>query len=330
MEFDDDFDFKPMTAGLGFDKKAEEVKHSLIQTAIASKPLGMKSIKAVDLLEDVEETETTAPVSRSLQKMLDSLPPSMDFINDVDRTQGLRAPEPPKVAMPPARMPEPEKRYPATRHPETRYPENSRRPVEPHRPAAPVQRSTPEPTEPMIAPRVPQNFDVTLNNSIANAFPRVEFQKSFFHKTVTPQKQFREVPASFASALIDGIVTLGITALFVVGIILLTDINLVKLLRTDAIMLRTGLEILGLYFGVTAVYYMISRSLCGSSLGDWAFDIQLGSEDQRMHMMYPLQVFFRVVVVLLSGIILVPLISIGFGKDIAEKFSGLKLYARQY
>ena len=123
---------------------------------------------------------------------------------------------------------------------------------------------------------------------------------------------------------------MGVTALFVVGLILLTDIDLVKLVRTPDVMARTGLEILALYVGVTAVYFMIARSLCGSTLGDWAFDVQLGSEKQRLHIMYPFQVFFRTVVVLVTGIVIVPLISMGFGKDIAEKFSGLKLYLRQY
>ena len=297
----EDFDFKPMTKGLGFDKKAEEVKHSIIQSSIEMEtveptaPISMSS--ASPEIEEVELPNKT-PVSRSLQKMLDSLPPSVDFMEDKSRGEDF---EPPKPTLK----------------------------VEPTTTLAPNPLAPPPPAVNQ-PPSEKKSFDVTLNNSISNAFPKAEFDKPFFHQTVTPQQQFKEIPASLASSFIDFLITLGISALFVVSLIVITQIDVMKLLSTREMLNRTMIEISALYFGVAILYYMISRSLWGSTLGDWAFDVQLGTEKQRLHLMYPFQVLFRTIIIVATGVILVPLVSLGFGRDIAEKFSGLKLYFRQY
>ena len=81
---------------------------------------------------------------------------------------------------------------------------------------------------------------------------------------------------------------------------------------------------------VILFYFMIARGMYGCTLGDWAFDVQLGSETERNHIMYPFQVLFRTFVIMITGIILIPVVSLGFGKDMAYYFSGLKLYSRQY
>ena len=295
----DNFEFRPLTKGLGFDKTTEE---NQAKKKVAATPAGKISDdfpmkKQTFELADQDFVQSSAqtlnndtPVSRSLKKMLDSLPPSVDFREDKEREKMLKGPEAPF-------------------------------------------RETPTPIyRPQLEPEVAKNrdFDITLNNSLSKAFPKEEVSKKFYHQMVTPIPKYKETPTSFASAIIDGLIILGLASLFVVSLIAITQVDIIRMLTSPQAGSRTFLEIGGLYLGVTLLYFMIARGLFGATLGDWAFDVQLGSEEERRHLMYPFQVIFRTFVILITGIFVIPLVSIGFGKDIAYYFSGLKLYCRQY
>ena len=225
--------------------------------------------------------------------MLDSLPPSVDFKEDKKREERLSGPT----------MPKPEVKTPVYR---------------------PV-------VETMAASATTKEaFDVTLNNSLSQAFPKADVNKKFYHQMVTPIPQYKEIALSAASAIIDFAVVLGLASLFVVSLVWFTQVDLVMMLTNSQLGVRTIVELSALYLGVTLFYFMMTRGMFGSTLGDWAFDVQLGSEQERNHVMYPFQVLWRTFVILVTGIIIVPLVSFGFGKDIAYYFSGLKLYSRQY
>jgi hypothetical protein len=173
-------------------------------------------------------------------------------------------------------------------------------------------------------------FDVTLNNSLSQAFPKVEVNKKFYHQMVTPVPKHQEIAISAASAIIDFTVVLGLASLFVVSLVAFTGVDIVMMLTNSQLSSRTMVELGILYCGVALFYFMLARGMFGCTLGDWAFDVQLGSEKERNHLMYPFQVLFRVLVIMVTGVVLVPLVSVGFGKDMAYYFSGLKLYRRQF
>lgn len=288
----DDFDFKPLTTGLGFDKTTENSEKK------SQNIVGPKAKQSIELKTEFELPEqkftpaNNTPVSRSLKKMLDSLPPSVDFSNDSHRELKLKGPE----------SPIPEVKTPIYR------------PVM-DKPMAPIHQN---------------QFDITLDNSLSQAFPKEEVSKRFFHQMVTPVPQYKEVALSTASAIIDFAIILGLASLFIVSLVFITKVDIVMMLTNNQMSQRTLFEMGALFCGVALFYFMLSRGLFGSTLGDWAFDVQLGSEKDRSHLMYPFQVLFRTFVIMVTGVILVPLVSLGFGKDIAYYFSGLKLYSRQY
>lgn len=412
MDFEE-FKFEPMTQGLGFDK----------QTAGATDNKKRKKTKNLDTLNqefelrslDGEAKEEYSPVSRSLKKMLDSLPPSMDFVDDSDRVQGLKPPlDPVTSQLPMDGNLTPEQgvlnssglernrlgstpsepavfgpvvsgptygpaggshshtqlgpslgadshkiskvdsgvvgKTPVPRAFSEALPEVSPEfaPEALSKVSAPVSRS-PFPKEAFSAPRTNdplpkaqtlteptrgtargKGFDISLNNSIESAFPKVEFQKSFYHQQVKPKLKFKEISSSFTSAIIDGGVCLGLTLALVTLVVALTAVDVNAMLVSRAQVLETLRDMGLLFIGSTLVYFTVARSLFGSTLGDWAFDVQLGTVAQRRKLMYPFQVFFRAVVIMATGVLLIPLISLGFGKDMAHKFSGLRLYVRQY
>lgn len=290
MDFDN-FEFKPLTDGLGFDKTTENSeKKSPVRRTVDSDPVIEKT--EFKLAEKDFAPVNDTPVSRSLKKMLDSLPPSVDFTEDKDRELKLKGPT----------SPIPEVKTPVYR---------------------PVQ-DTP------IAPATQKSFDITLDNSLSQAFPKEEVNKKFYHQLVTPVPQYKEVAINAGSAILDFATVFLLGFCFVVALVYFTNVDIMKMLMSSELGARTTTELGLLFCGVTLFYYMLARGLFGSTLGEWAFDVQLGSEKERAHLMYPFQVLFRTLVIMVTGVILVPLVSLGFGKDMAYYFSGLKLYSRQY
>lgn len=281
----DNFEFRPITSGLGFDKTTDEKQNKLGSNGKKLKSTQNPNVYKSTQVED--QVPNPTPVSRSLKKMLDSLPPSVDFNEDKQRElkiNGLRGP-----------------------HTET-----------------PIY-------QPIVGqPSHATEFDVTLNDSLSQAFPKEEVNKRFYHQMVTPVQQYKEMSSSFASAMIDAMVVLGLSSLFVVCLVAITQVDIITMLTHSQLSARTLVELCLLYVGVSLFYFMLARGLFGSTLGDWAFDVQLGSEDERSHVMYPFQVIFRTFVIMLTGIFIIPVVSLAFGKDIAYYFSGLKLYSRQY
>jgi hypothetical protein len=90
----------------------------------------------------------------------------------------------------------------------------------------------------------------------------------------------------------------------------------------------TRIHLVTLTLAVMQMYMLVSRAFFGASLGEWAFEMQLGSEAQQRKPIYPLQVIARTLVTTLTGLILLPLLSFGFGRDIAKYFTGAQLYRR--
>lgn len=287
----DNFEFRPLTKGLGFDKTTENSEKKTSSTTAPQQDVAIDKTQ-FEMPEKAFVTYNDTPVSRSLKKMLDSLPPSVEFTEDKDRELKLKGPA----------KPQPEIKTPV------------------YRPNI----------EPVAQPEQQKQFDVTLNNSLSQAFPKAEVNKKFYHQMVTPIAQYKEIPASLASAIIDFALILGLFSLFVVSLVAFTKVDLVMMLTNSQLSARTLFELGALYFGVTIFYFMLSRGLYGSSLGDWAFDVQLGTAEDRSHLMYPGQVLFRAMIIALTGFIILPLVSLGFGKDIAYYVSGLKLYSKQY
>jgi hypothetical protein len=122
----------------------------------------------------------------------------------------------------------------------------------------------------------------------------------------------------------------GLTALFLVSLILVTKIDLIAVILHTKAPLSVWVEVGAIFFGVYTLYYMCTRGLWGSTLGDWAFDMQLGLEEERLMWYYPAQVVLRMTVIALTGFVTLPLISFLFKKDLAYMFSGLKLYTKNY
>ena len=78
------------------------------------------------------------------------------------------------------------------------------------------------------------------------------------------------------------------------------------------------------------IYFIISRAFCGKTLGEWTFDLQLGRDEDFKSENYPLRVILRSLVVTFTGVIVIPVLSFVFRRDLAGKITGLNLYSQNY
>ncbi|MGE3975733.1 MAG: RDD family protein [Bdellovibrionales bacterium] len=125
--------------------------------------------------------------------------------------------------------------------------------------------------------------------------------------------------------LFDGLVVFGLTGLFAFVVLLVAKVDpltIVYMLSRDWM---TAVSMGVLVFAVTELYMIVSRSFFGSTLGEWAFDTELGSRQQQLSALYPLQVVIRTFVNVITGFIFFPAVAALSGVDLAGKISGLYL-----
>jgi hypothetical protein len=100
----------------------------------------------------------------------------------------------------------------------------------------------------------------------------------------------------------------------------------VKIIKTP--ITKGLLEDFTLIYIVGSWLYMITtRFFLGSSIGEAACDIRLGNPQERLSTWYFIRVVLRATIVVVTGVVLLPLLSLIFGRDIPGAVSGLKLFS---
>jgi hypothetical protein len=150
-----------------------------------------------------------------------------------------------------------------------------------------------------------------------------------------PREEIRSVSRSahkyedsnvFIPAIIfDTIVVIGLTCLFAVAVLLVVDVDLLNIIQSASGDFMTSLSLILLCLSVLELYLIIFRSFLGATLGEWAFDIQLGTKAEQASAYYPLRVIWRSMVVIGTGFITLPILSLLAGKDLAGFITGLSL-----
>lgn len=288
----DEFEFKPLTEGLGFHKKAEQIK-----TQIASSKLGDSASGRViperppmipNMMTDAALKPAATPASDSMAKVMANLPPmkssSLDFIEPTtSRSSTPISPSTKKVA------------------------------TELSRPSGFRQ------TE----------FQARLEESFSKAFPQATVRKAKVNAATaaTNGVALSPIPASISSAIVDALTVVGVSILCLVILLSITQADLFGLLnnaQTDKI---TQMNLALLFLSTMQLYMLIARSFFGMTLGEWAFDAQLGTASDQAKPLYPVRVAFRTLIAT-ATVFLLPIISMIANRDILRPLTGLQLFGR--
>ena len=134
---------------------------------------------------------------------------------------------------------------------------------------------------------------------------------------------------SWFSALIDTLVLISTCCFFLVlaaFIMKATPTSMIAVfLKNQNVFLMLGILFVTTIWG----YLIFMRAFMGASIGEWTCDLRLGQPVQRLQFDYIFKVFIRTTLIMASGIILLPLLSLILSRDLAGEISGLKIYSLQ-
>jgi hypothetical protein len=328
----DDFQFVPLSDGLGFQgqgfqqsareiesvhqglrdggRSGESVATASLEKRPPAKPPAEMGSGGLGLGRQTQRpaSEKAAKGEKSLTELLNQLPPSLDFVDEL-ATRGAATSVAPVVVQP------------------LTGPGIGRQQA----PGAPSLLSSPMSARqtPFPAPGTKAGSPDGRARQVARV-GQVAPVVSPATKQVAHEEARSAGPllaANFPAALVDGLIVAGFSILCLVSILVVTNVNLVGLLTstTTDVSARIHLGLLGLF--VLHFYLLVSRSFFGASVGEWAFETGLGTQDQRDRLLYPLQVLWRTV--LCTGtLFLLPILSWLIGRDVLAILSGVSLEQR--
>ena len=146
--------------------------------------------------------------------------------------------------------------------------------------------------------------------------------------TETTTVKLKASRVNFLAAALDSIVVFGFINIFIAILLLVTEIDVYSILTQTSSDLITQFSLVLLAFAALELYMVVSRSFFGMSLGEWAMDVQLGTAEQQNQASYPLKVAWRSFVNLATGLVVLPILSYIFNRDIAYFICGLELHER--
>lgn len=148
-------------------------------------------------------------------------------------------------------------------------------------------------------------------------------QSSGFHGG--PRRQGRRLILwSFTASLIDALLLLSASCFFLLAFAFVMRSPLAEAFR-GVLALGTLKLFAGTFLSVSWIYLVTTRVFFGFSIGEWACGLRLGEPRQRFHWKYPFQVMTRSSLILLTGFVSLPVLSLLTGRDFAGKISGIPL-----
>jgi len=134
---------------------------------------------------------------------------------------------------------------------------------------------------------------------------------------------------TWLSASIDTLIVVSTSCFFIVifSMIMKSSVgNLFGLISNNQNMVM----VIATLFLISMWSYLIfMRVFMGASIGEWTCSLRIGEPLQRLKLNYIFRVMLRTTVVLLTGVVVLPVLSLILSRDIAGEISGIKIYSLQ-
>ncbi len=130
---------------------------------------------------------------------------------------------------------------------------------------------------------------------------------------------------SLSALILDGML---LTAAFLTCLIILLMVTKVDLMASlsDPEASPMLYSSLGALFAILAwMYLVIHRMGLGATTGEWVFDIRLGTPEQFNTASYLLKTSLRSLIIVATGLVIIPIISLIAGKDLLGRWLGVEL-----
>jgi hypothetical protein len=287
----DEFEFKPLTDGLGFHKKTVNLKEGLKNTGVLDDELqAIPRSVPKSLLEEPSAPAAKKPASKkhTFEDVLSALEKTpLNRPADLEFTETL--------------------------------PRETKKAMDIEMPRTPVQSPFPR----------PEAFKTPATN-VSTPSPTMPLPGTRRGAADSPQRKVLDAATvSVPSAFLDFVIVLALSMVFLITLLTVTKVDLNAVLRNLNRDLMTQISLGVMFLAVMQMYVVIARSFFGRTLGEWTFDLQVGEDKEQESESYPLRVALRSVLITITGLVLLPLVSALLGRDIAGSISGAKLYRQR-
>ena len=146
--------------------------------------------------------------------------------------------------------------------------------------------------------------------------PKLTWDESTgFHRGPrSPGRGYRLMAWSMLAGFIDSLLLFSTSCFLLIGFSKLMKSNLIQVFAFfQESNLEMGFLALG---GLIAMYLVIFRVFLGFTIGEWTCGLRIGLLKQRLHRSYALRVLGRTILVFSTGLVLLPILSLLFGRDI--------------
>lgn len=154
-----------------------------------------------------------------------------------------------------------------------------------------------------------------------------EESKAKIEPTVA-KEEYKASPLSLSAGFLDTMLIVAASLMCMIIVLVVTRVDLIGSLSNP----QSSLWIYGATFAIFSLIYFaymgITRLFMAQTPGEWAFDQRLGKPDQDVPAAYALKVFARCALNILSGFIVLPLLSAIFQSDITGKLTGLPIHKK--
>ena len=178
--------------------------------------------------------------------------------------------------------------------------------------------------KPEISKDLPQKKSINQPASAKNYFSRIHFaEENDFLGGPQKRNGFKLALWTIASAAADHLIILGTTLLF----IFIGTLTLQAGFKTMVSYKMLGSSALCLYVAISMIYFVLFRVFLAATLGEYSCGLRLGQPLQRIQKNYSLKILARTLLIILTGVVTIPLLSILLKKDIAGLICGISIYS---
>lgn len=169
--------------------------------------------------------------------------------------------------------------------------------------------------------REPLNKDRKLNPIDKSAKQQI-YHELGFHSGSRKRHGRKLIEFQILSALVDSLLILAMSLLVCFLYLVSLKTDLVNILPHQLYFA----ELFGVIFlWIQFCYLVVLRTFSGSTFGEKVFDVRLGIFQERYLLSYPFRVIYRTFIIYLCGIVVLPILSWFYKRDLAGDISGLKI-----
>ncbi len=163
----------------------------------------------------------------------------------------------------------------------------------------------------------------------SNLFQRVDFSEDTlgFHGGSSRRTGTKLALWTWMSAAVDTLIMISMSCFFVIAFSLLMKTSARAVLASvfqDFGMLKLFASAFVTSFWI---YLIFLRGFNGATIGEWTCSLRLGQPWQHLQSGYVWKVLLRTTLILATGIVTLPILSLLFKKDLAGEISGVKIYS---